>query len=490
MAEATADDQRDDGDVDEPTVPVGEITPDPATVGRAFTTVRLFGSASFFRLWLAQVASSLGDWIGFVAITALAARIAGGTSPEAAVGLVLSARLVPGFFLAPVAGVLVDRWDRKKVMVSCDIGRGLVLATLPWVDSIPGLVALSFLLEILTLLWSPAKEATVPSMVPASYLPTANSLSLVAAYGTFPIGSALFAALAGVAKFLGGFEALEGLKVDQEFIAIYVDVFTFFVSATLISTLAMPSRPKVQKATAGRRIDFGQAWRELREGVAFITQNRVVRAVMLSIATGLVGGGMLVPLGPAFARTTLGGGSAAFGLLLTALGVGVAGGIIGLSVVQRHIPHERVFLFAVFGAGLSIVAGASMATLTPVLVLVGVLGVCAGAVYVLGFTILQTNVEDELRGRVFAALYTLVRFCLLSAFAIAPLLSALFDRVSNDLFDRQISLFGFDIDVPGVRLTLWLGGSIILLAGVVALLALRGLPHRRPAGPAAVDRGE
>src|SRR5688500_17659627 len=85
-------------------------------------TVKLVGSPSFFRLWLAQVASSLGDWIGFVAITAYAARIAGGASPETAVGLVLSARLVPGFFLAPAAGVLVDRWDRKRTMVVCDIG--------------------------------------------------------------------------------------------------------------------------------------------------------------------------------------------------------------------------------------------------------------------------------------------------------------------------------------------------------------------------------
>jgi len=475
-----ADDQRDERDIDEPTVPIGEITPDPAVVG-GFTTVRLFGSPSFFRLWLAQVASALGDWIGFVAITALAARLAGGSSPEAAVGLVLSARLVPGFFLAPVAGVLVDRWDRKKTMVACDIGRGMVLATLPWVDTIPGLVVLSFLLEILTLMWSPAKEASVPSMVPSAYLPTANSLSLVAAYGTFPIGSALFTALAGVAKFLGGFEALEGLKVDQEFIAIYFDVGTFFVSAILISTLAMPSRPKARNGERGRvgRVDFGQTWRELREGVAFIGQNRVVRAVMLSIATGLIGGGMLVPLGPAFARTTLGGGSAAFGLLLTALGVGVAAGIVGLSVVQRRIPHEKVFLFAVFGAGISIVAGASMTTLTPVLVLVAVLGVCAGAVYVLGFTILQTNVDDELRGRVFATLYTLVRFCLLSAFAIAPLLSALLDRLSADAFDRDVAIFGLDIAIPGVRLTLWLGGAIILLAGAVALLALRGLPNLR-----------
>ena len=91
--------------------------------------------------------------------------------------------------------MLVDRWDRKKVMVTCDIGRGLVLATLPFIHTVWGLVLASFLLEIGTLFWAPAKEASVPNLVPADQLTTANSLSLVAAYGTFPIASFVFAVL-------------------------------------------------------------------------------------------------------------------------------------------------------------------------------------------------------------------------------------------------------------------------------------------------------
>src|SRR3954447_10395018 len=74
---------------------------------------RVFGSPGFFRLWIAQVVSSLGDWLGFLAITILATRI--GSAPGAAVGLVMSARIIPGFFFGPVAGVLVDRWDRKRL---------------------------------------------------------------------------------------------------------------------------------------------------------------------------------------------------------------------------------------------------------------------------------------------------------------------------------------------------------------------------------------
>ncbi|HET9442987.1 MAG TPA: MFS transporter, partial [Acidimicrobiales bacterium] len=433
---------------EEPTVPSLGDGRDPAPP-EGFSTARLFGSANFFRLWLAQVASSLGDWIGFVAITAIAARVAGDGSPDAAVGLVLSARLIPGFFLAPVAGVFVDRWDRRRVMVACDIGRGLVLATLPWVESIVGLVIASLLLEVFTLMWAPAKEASVPKLVPAHYLPTANSLSLVAAYGTFPLGSAMFALLAGVAVFLGRYEALGGLRVDQEFLAVYFDVLTFFLSAVLISTLALP-KPESRPDRAGRgRIDLAAGVREVKEGLRFIGQSRLIRSVMLSIATGLIGGGMLVPLGPRFAERTLGGGSATFGLILTALGLGMAGGVVGLTIFQRRVPHLTVFLVAVFGAGLSILAAASMSDLRPALVFVAVLGVCAGAVYVLGFTIIQTNVEDHLRGRVFATLYTLVRFCLLLAFAIAPFLSSVLDGLSDRWLDGRLEVGGVEIALSG-----------------------------------------
>jgi drug/metabolite transporter (DMT)-like permease len=91
--------------------------------------VRLFGSHEFFRLWLVQVVSATGDWLGFSAIILLAATIGGGAG-AGAISLVMAARIVPGFFFGPLAGVLVDRWDRKKVMVSCDIGRAIVLAML------------------------------------------------------------------------------------------------------------------------------------------------------------------------------------------------------------------------------------------------------------------------------------------------------------------------------------------------------------------------
>jgi dTMP kinase len=430
----------------------------------------MFGSIQFFRLWLTQVVSATGDWLGFLAIAALATRI--GSRPEAAVGVVMAARIVPGFFLGPASGVIADRFDRKKVMVVCDLGRGSVLATLPFVKSVWQLVLASLVLEIFTLLWTPAKEASVPNLVPADHLTTANSLSLVAAYGTMPVAAGLFSLLAQVGEWIGGIDAFSGLKTDKEAIAFFVDAATFLFSAFMISRLRLP-RSERSQSPEDRRIDFGQAFHELKEGWQFIFVNPVVRAVNLGLACGLIGGGMLVPLGPVFSIKVLDAGTEGFGLFIFALGIGVAIGVVLLSVFQKRIPKAEAFAGSLLVAGPALIVAASMSELWLAALFVAVVGVCAGSVYVLGFTLLHESVDDELRGRVFSALYTLVRFCVLIAFAVGPLLSDLLDSLSRRLFDSRISLGGGEIGLPGVRLTLWLAGAIIVGAGVIAVRSVR-----------------
>jgi hypothetical protein len=100
---------------------------------------------------------------------------------------------------------------------------------------------------------------------------------------------------------------------------------------------------------------------------------------------------------------------------------------------------------------------------------------------VLGFTLLHESVEDELRGRIFSALYTLVRLCVLLAIAVAPVLADLLDGVSDRLLDGQIDV-GIEVAIPGVRLTLWLAGVIMLVAGALSAAALGGLRSGRTAG--------
>ncbi|MDG2113831.1 MAG: MFS transporter [Actinomycetota bacterium] len=119
-------------------------------------TVGLWSAPGFLRLWVAQVVSAFGDWIGFLAIIEVARRI-GGDQPGSAIALVMTARVLPGFFLASVGGVIVDRLNRKRLLIGCDLTRAGVLLLIPFIDRVWGLVLASLALELATSLWGPAK---------------------------------------------------------------------------------------------------------------------------------------------------------------------------------------------------------------------------------------------------------------------------------------------------------------------------------------------
>ena len=440
--------------------------------------VKLFGTKEFFWLWIAQLISATGDWLGLLAIIALAARISEG-SEGTAIALVLGARVAPGFFLATAAGVLVDRLNRKRVMIVCDIGRALVLVTLPFVDTIFGLVVASFILEIFTMLWSPAKEAVVPNIVPREKLTTANSLNVAAAYGMFPVAAGLGALLAKASEKLPDEGWVDTWRLNEEGLAFYVDAFTFLATAFIIWRIAIPTRTKAERRAGERgNWDLGGARRELREGWRFIAVNPIVRSVNIGLATGIMGGGMLVPLGAIFVDEVLAGSDADFQLMLFALGVGMALGVVTASVLQNRLSRSRAFPIALVMAGVSLFVAASSELLTIIVPVVGLLGFFAGPIYVLGFTLLHENVDDDMRGRIFSALLVLVRLCMLIALAMAPLLSDLLDGLADEIWGGEIELFGITILVPGVRITMWLASLIIIAAGLLASWSLRagGVP--------------
>jgi len=441
--------------------------------------VRLFGSHAFFRLWLVQVVSATGDWLGFSAIILLAAQI-GGSSGAGAISLVMAARIIPGFFFGPLAGVLVDRWDRRRVMVACDLGRAGVVALLPFVNNLLGLVLASLVLEVFTLLWSPAKEAVTPQLVPQDHLTTANSLSLAAAYGTFPFAALLFALLAGVSEWLGNVDALHFLQLDQMALAFYVDVATFLFAAFMVRSLPIPRRERIDRPI-DKRIDFAKTIHELKEGWQYIFINHTVRAVNIGLACGLIGGGMLIPLGAVFSTEVLGAGAAGYGLFTTALGFGVAAGAVGISMLQKRLPKAKVFTTALFVAGAALFAAASASTLGVAAAFVFVMGVSVGPVYVIGFVLLQEEVDDDLRGRVFSSLNTLVRLCVLLSMVAGPLLAAALGRLSTSLTGGSIEIGSVSIPIPGVRLALWLAALIIIGAGFLAMHALRSGERTRAA---------
>jgi dTMP kinase len=460
--------------VSEPQAPFIPPAPDHDSIPPA--PWRVFRVPGFLPLFGAQFISSLGDWTGLIAILAIANRISHNSA--AAIGFVMVARMLPGFVFAPIGGALIDRWNRKVVMVTCDIGRAGLLALLPFWENIWGLVILSFAIEMLTLLWGPAKDASVPNIVTdPEHLASANSLGLVAAFGTFPLGALMFAALSVIAHWLGGFSALEGLADNRESLAIWVDGGSFLISALLISRLRLPETER----SARVHVPASQTWRDIKEGLGFIRTNPLVRGVMIGLAGGLIGGGAIVPLGPAVATDVLNGGPAAFGLLMTALGVGAAMGVVTLLWLQRRLPRQAVFTTAVVATGSSIITVASMSSLGPAFVLVAVLGASAGCAYVTGFTMLQESVSDEMRGRTFATLYTIVRVCLLLSLTVAPFVAGALNALSQHAFNGRARLGSFHFALPGVRLAMWLGGAITVISGVAARRRMRKSPPVEPA---------
>ncbi len=447
----------------------GEETPVPPE------SFRLFGSRAFLRLWLAQVFSSLGDWVGLFAILGITAQLSHDSA--AAISLVMGARMLPGFFLATLGGVMVDRFDRRKIMVLCDLGRAALICTLPFVNRLWLLVVASFFIEIMTLLWGPAKDASVPHFVPEDKLASANTLSLVASYGTMPLGAAIAAALAVVATWLGGFDALKSLRVDKDIVSLWFDGLTYVASALIVLRLPIP-RP-TREGT--QKLDFASSMREIKDGVKFMRSEPFSRAVITGLGGGIIGAGAMVPLGAIFAKQVL-GSSAQFGVMLFALGTGAAIGLFGILAFQKRLPRETVFSSAVIGCGGFLIAAVAFNVSGITALLIAAVGACAASAYVTGFTMIQETVSDEMRGRTFATLYAVVRLCLLLSLTVSPLLADLSDWLLSLVGASQhVQVGGFSYGFPGVRIALWAGGALTIMSGVYAKRALSKQSPNHPA---------
>jgi dTMP kinase len=175
---------------------------------------------------------------------------------------------------------------------------------------------------------------------------------------------------------------------------------------------------------------------------------------------------------------------------MTALGVGAAVGVVGLLAIQQRLHRDRIFPLAVMGTGAFLVLAASLSEPIFAALAVAMVGACAGTSYVTGFTVLQETVHDELRGRTFATLYSVIRLCLLVSLVISPLWSNFWDWVTSGILNhhRLVNLGGASYAFPGVRIALWGGGLITLAAGWWARHSIgharrmqRANPHPGPA---------
>ena len=126
---------------------------------KSATLKDLLTNHGFSRLLAAMTVSSLGDWVGFVAVTSLVQSLSGISTKGLAIGGVMTARMLPAILFGPFAGAFVDRFDRKKIMIAADIARGALYATMAFVHRLGVIFLLSFVIECFSLLWTPARDA-------------------------------------------------------------------------------------------------------------------------------------------------------------------------------------------------------------------------------------------------------------------------------------------------------------------------------------------
>ena len=415
-------------------------------------------SGPFRRLLTALALSSFGDWLGFLATTALAAELVreqGFSAQAYATGAVLVLRLLPAVLLGPVAGAFVDRFDRRRTMIVCDLARCLLFVSIPLSQSLLYLLVASFLVEAVSVFWIPAKEASVPNLVRRDQLESANQLSLLGVYGSAPIAALVFGGLAVVSRQLAG--SVPWLDTQPIDLALYLNAATFLFSALTIARLHIP-----QHTAAPTGADAPGLLDSVREGIAFTRQSALVKGLLVGMLGALAAGGAIMAQGQLFAETVVGGGQGAYSLLFGAVFVGLAAGIGVGPRLLGSFSRRRAFGPSIVGAGTALVVMALVPNLFLAVVATLFVGAFAGLAYVIGITLLGSEVTDEMRGRTFALVQSLMRIDLLLVTGATPFISGAIGRHQLDLPGGAV------YTLNGVAVTLFVGGLLAIGVGVLA----------------------
>ncbi|WP_049556538.1 dTMP kinase [Nonomuraea sp. SBT364] len=415
----------------------------------------VLANAPFRRLWTAMSVCSLGDWLNILALTAMAGNLTQGDyrTQSLAIGGVFVAKMLPAVLLGPLAGAFADRFDRRLTMFAADLARFAVVLSIPIVGSYQWVIVATVLVECVNLFWVPAKDATVPNLVPKEQLESANQLNLMVTYGSAPVAAALFAVLSvagdvgrNFVPFLSG--------VDATALALVVNALAYLVSAFLIFTLRdIPRRDGA--------ISTPSVLKQVVEGWRFVGGNRLVRGLIIGMLGAFAAGGAVVGVAKIYV-VALGGGDAAYGVVFGAVFVGMALGMFFGLRLLRELSRRRLFGLSLIVAGLVLMAIALIHNLVIVVMLTAALGACAGIAWIIGYTLIGLEVEDGLRGRTFSFLQSTARVTLLLVVAVAAPLAA--------LFGEHLLTFGdLTYEFSGTNLVLLIGGVVATLVGILGL---------------------
>src|SRR5690606_37356770 len=391
-------------------------------------------------------------------------------------GVVLT-QLLPGLLFAPLGGMLADRFDRRKIMIVADIARFGLLISIAVVGTPLWLFIGNFLVGSAAMMWIPSKDAAVPNLLRRrDQVETANQLGMVMTYGVSVVtGAGLYAVLTGIQTTFNLPPSLLG-EFGTAKIVVVLNGLLYLASALLVARIPELSLRNVHPMPEAKT---GQVKREaeeqsgglrsmVRDGVRFVRSTPLVRGLLIGMMGAFAAGGAVIGSAKPYS-SSLGGGDAAFGLLFVAVFVGAAVGLAGAPKLARRLPHERLFGVGIVAAGLTLVVVALAPHLAVALVAVALVGACAGAAFLTGITIIGSQIDDSIRGRINAIYQSLMKIIIFGTTSAVPGLIGL-------VKPRRVTVWGNQIIIDGTRPVLLAGG---LLAALVGVIAYRQMDSRR-----------
>ncbi len=397
----------------------------------------LKGNVLFRLLWIAQSISLVGDWFNRIA---LLDYIAIHEDNRVYLGVVLVCSLLPQFILGPFAGVIIDRFSKKSILIISDLVRGYLVLVFLFIS--PDILWLLFIVEFLVFSASsfflPAKLSILPVILTSDELGTANALGQM----TWGIMLSLGALLGGIAITVFGFH-----------IAIVVNSATFFMSAILISFIAV-DEPQYNKSDYSQSISFlKKFWTDFKLGISYIIRDRFIIAILLVKPGWAIGGGAILTLHTVFARDVFDAGSFGIGILYMCRGLGVVlGSFVGKAIVGQSkvsVVWYIGFAFCLYGIFYGIFSIMPIISLGAIVLVFATIS--SSNLWLFTRVTLQKTIPPNLRGRVFAHDEGISTLFLM--------LSSLLAGLAINYFDpRYVALLcAFTIIVFGV---LWIIGLI------------------------------
>jgi dTMP kinase len=425
---------------------------------------------AFRRLWGVTYLCSIGDWLSLLALTGLITTLTEDYVAKsfAFAGVVL-AQMLPGLLFAPIGGLLADRFDRRKIMVICDVLRCALFVSIAVVGSPLWLFIGNFLVGCCALVWIPSKDAAVPNLLRRpDQVETANQLGMMMTYGVAVIsGAGLYAAITGIATNLNLQPDPTGLGILK--IILVINGLLYLMSAILVATripeLSLRDTPLAQARKADEAAKKSTGEKQgfiamVRDAARFVKSTPIVRGLLIGMVGAFAAAGALVGSARVYADS-LRGGESTFGLLFVAMFIGLATGMAGSPKLARRLPHNRLFGIAIVLAGLMLILVALSPHLVVSLITVMIVGACAGAAFLTGVTIIGTQIEDAIRGRINAIYQSLMKVILAAAIGLTPLLVGLVQP-------RDLKVWGREMQIDGTRPVLLVAGLIAALVGVIA----------------------